>query len=96
MAGEHRGQNLPDLFRCPVVGQFTAGLTPNSTMTDFISNSAILTTVRPSTVLAAAAGTSPGREKMAEFSTKLCHCYGAVPVPVDQDQVRAITECLAT
>ena len=39
-------------------------------MADFISNSAILTTVRPSSVLTAAAATGPWREKTADFTWK--------------------------
>ena len=45
---------------------------PNSTMADFISNSAILATVRPSAVLVAAAGTSQGA-KSGRVWYRLCH-----------------------
>ena len=68
LAGRHGGQDLPDLFRRPVVGQLAAGLTPpNSTMADLISNSAILLPFIFSAVLTAAPRSSLGCEKMAEF-----------------------------
>ena len=40
---------------------------PSLGMAEFISNSAILTTIRTSAVLAAAAQLRPGARKMAEF-----------------------------
>ena len=39
-------------------------------MADFISNSAILTTIRPDSVLAIAAHTRPGATEMADFTAK--------------------------
>ena len=43
-------------------------------MAEFISNSAILTTVRPSSVLTAAAATGHG-VKNGRLYLEVCHCY---------------------
>ena len=43
---------------------------PSLGMAEFISNSAILTTIRASAVLAAAPNSGPGRPKMADFEWK--------------------------
>ena len=68
-SGGHGGQDLLDLFRRPVVRQIASGHGTDSTMAEFISNSAILPAISPGALLADAPWTGLERHKWQSLAS---------------------------